>query len=353
MLADPVALWTSTAFIDDVRTWVAAQLAPRGARLTGEWEQPHARAWSSAIRFETTSREGLGSGRVWFKVNGSGTAYEASLIAVLGELCPGLAPDVTAYDEVRPWSLTWDGGQVLRSKVAPEQLWSYWELLLPRYGQAQLDLAVHRKRLLITGVPDRSPSQLPAQYRRLLDELSAKPAEIGGFTPEQASDVERMLPRYENRYAELAASPVPGSIQHDDLHSNNVCWPGDVEDVSSIRIIDWGDTSVGHPFGTMLSTLNSIAFHAGALHDGGSISDPRVLRMRDAYLEPFTSLATRKELLRWVALARSIGSVARALSWERALQDAPTSVAAQFDFPVRDWMLGMLEPWADVDLQTR
>jgi hypothetical protein len=77
MLVDPVALWTSTAFIDDVRTWVAAQLAPRGARLTGEWEQPHARAWSSAIRFETTSREGLGSGRVWFKVNGSGTAYEA------------------------------------------------------------------------------------------------------------------------------------------------------------------------------------------------------------------------------------------------------------------------------------
>src|SRR5215218_460686 len=84
----------------------------------------------------------------------------------------------------------------------------------PGTARLSFDLAVHRKRLLITGVPDRSPSQLPAQYRRLLDELSAKPAEIGGFTPEQASDVERMLPRYENRCAELAASPVPGSIQH-------------------------------------------------------------------------------------------------------------------------------------------
>jgi hypothetical protein len=46
---DPVALWTSSAFIEDTRAWVAEQLAPRGIRLTGEWEQPHARVWSSTI----------------------------------------------------------------------------------------------------------------------------------------------------------------------------------------------------------------------------------------------------------------------------------------------------------------
>jgi hypothetical protein len=51
---DPVVLWTSSAFIEEARAWVGAQLAPRGSRLTGQWEQPHARVWSSTIRFETT-----------------------------------------------------------------------------------------------------------------------------------------------------------------------------------------------------------------------------------------------------------------------------------------------------------
>ena len=67
VVRDPVGLWTSIGFLEEARAWVAAQLALRGSRLTGEWEQPHARVWSNTIRFETTE------GCVWFKVNGSGT----------------------------------------------------------------------------------------------------------------------------------------------------------------------------------------------------------------------------------------------------------------------------------------
>ena len=100
----------------------------------------------------------------------------------------------------------------------------------------------------------------------------------------------------------------------------------------------------------MLATLNSIAFHAGLLNDDhGGITDPRVLRVRDAYLEPFTGLGSRQELLRWVALARNIGCLTRALSWERAVQDARPSVAAEYDFPERAWLLELLEPWTNVD----
>ena len=38
----------------------------------------------------------------------------------------------------------------------------------------------------------------------------------------------------------------------------------------------------------------------------------------------------------------------RALAWERALQEAPLSVIAEHEFPVRGWLLELLEPWADV-----
>jgi Phosphotransferase enzyme family len=333
---DPLALWTSSAFVEEARAWVAAKLALRGIRLTGEWEQPHARVWSSTIRFETTE------GRFWFKVNGSGTAYEASLVALLNELCPGLTPEVLAYDSAEAWSLTRHAGPVMRSTAAPDALWLRWERLLPRYGQAQLDLAEARTQLLATGAPDRSPERLPLEYRRLLGKLTARSVEDGGLTAEQVSALERALPSYHDTCAELAASPVPNSIQHDDLHSNNVCWPGDADDVTSVRIIDWGDASVGHPFGTMLATLNSIAFHAGLRSGHHMINEPRLLRIRDAYLEPFSRLGGRAELQHWVMLARSIGCLTRALSWERALQDAPGAVAAEQEFPVRAWLLDLL-----------
>jgi hypothetical protein len=346
---DPVALWTSRTFVDEARAWVEAQLASRGIRLTGQWEQPHVRVWSSTIRFETTSHE-LGEGRVWFKVNGSGTAYEASLVGLLGELYPGLAPDVLAHDDSRAWSLTRDAGPVLRSIMGVDEMWGRWKELLPRYAQAQLDLAAHRSRLVTTGTPDRNPKQLALEYGRLLGDLAAKPTKDGGLTGEQLAALERLLPRYDERCAELAASTLPDTLQHDDLHSNNICWGGAPDDLSSARIIDWGDACIGHPFGTMLATLNSIAFHVGLLNDDrGGISDRRVLTVRDAYLESFTGLGSRQELLRWVALARSIGCLTRALSWERAVQHAPASVAAEYQFPIRGWMLELLEPWAQVD----
>jgi hypothetical protein len=339
---DSVALWTGSAFVEEARAWVAAQLALRGGRLTGEWEQPHVRVWSSTIRFETSE------GPVWFKVNASGTAYETPLVALLDELRPGLAPEVLAHDDTRAWSLTRDGGPVLRSIAGPVALWACWERLLPRYAEAQLGLAEHRLRLLTTGIPDRGPARLPLEYRRLLDELGARPTEDGGLTREEASALESLLPLYDDRCAELAASPVPDSVQHDDLHSNNICWSGNADDLSSVRIIDWGDASVGHSFGTMLATLNSIAFHAGLLRDDGQMDDPRLLRILDAYLEPFAGLGRRAELRRWVALARSAGCVTRALSWERALREAPATVVAGEAFPVRGWLQELLKPWANM-----
>jgi len=148
---DPVDLWTSTTFIESARTWTAAQLGPGGIRLTGKWEQTHARVWSSTIRFETTE------GRVWFKVNGPGTAYEAKLVGLLDELRPGLAPQLLADDEAVAWSMTRDAGPMLRSKAEPDALWGYWERLLPRYGESQLALATDHSRMLACGTPDRGP----------------------------------------------------------------------------------------------------------------------------------------------------------------------------------------------------
>jgi hypothetical protein len=77
--------------------------------------------------------------------------------------------------------------------------------------------------------------------------------------------------------------------------------------------------------------------------EDGVIDDPRVLRVRDAYLEPFTALAPRAELERLVDLVRRTGCLTRALSYRAALTGEPVSAHEEHEFPVRDWFLGITE----------
>ena len=331
---DRVELWTSAAFLHDAREWVADRLRPHGIALTGDWDQPHARVWSSAIRFETTD------GRVWFKVNGPGTSYEPALVRLIDEQVPGLVPEVLAVQREMSWSLSRDGGPTLRTLGPPERLWPAWEALVVRYADAQVAMSRHRDAVLATGVPEVSPATIPMQARTLLEGLAAVPVESGGLSREEAEELTVLLPRLDAWCAELAASGVPDTVQHDDLHSNNVCWTGSVR---TARIIDWGDTTWGSPLGTMLATMNSIAYHAGLYVEGGPIDAPEVLRVRDAYLQPFTAYADRADLVRYVDLARRTGCVGKALSYQKALAGAPVSVHAEYQFPAREWFLGLME----------
>ena len=326
----PVELWTSAAFHAEARAWVTRVLGPLGLVPTGDVDQPHARTWSSALRFATTAGEA-----VWFKVNGAGTRYEPALLEVLAALVPDLAPRLLAVDRARGWSLTRDAGPTLRDSLPAEDSWPVWERVLGCYAEAQLVLAEHGEEVRAAGVDDLSPARLPAVLRSLLDELAGLPEAGGGLSVDDARRLHRLLPAYDAWCAELAAAPVPDSVQHDDLHSANVCLPSE-------RVIDWGDASWGCPLGTMLTTMRSLAFHAGLPVEGEPVTAPPVLRARDAYLEPFSALAPRADLLRWVDLARRTACVSKAVSYRRALQGAPVAEQAALEFPVRAWLLELL-----------
>jgi hypothetical protein len=324
-----VATWTSETFLAEVDAWVSGVATDAGVALTGEREQPHVRPWSSALRYVGEC------GDLWFKVNGPGTRHEAALAATLADLEPSLVPPVLAADPARGWSLTRDAGPVMRTRGAPEELWRAWETVLPSYAEAQLRVAEHASSLLASGVPVASPASLPGVFRALVDDLASTPPEEGGLTGEERTRLTALFVEYDAWCSELAASGVPDSVQHDDLHSGNICWftsPGEA------RIIDWGDASWGFPLSTMLVTMNSLAWHAKC-----EVGDPRVLRARDAYLEPFTPYADRPALRRYVDLARRTGCVARALSYRAALVGEPAATHRNYDFPVRAWLLEVLQ----------
>ena len=72
--------------------------------------------------------------------------------------------------------------------------------------------------------------------------------------------------------------------------------------------------------------------------------DPALLRLRDAYLEPWSALASHAQLVREVELAMRVAKVARALSWQRALLDADAESLTEWGDAVPGWLGEMLEP---------
>lgn len=255
-----------------------------GIIVTSRGELAHDRPWSRAVvhdvRHADSHTEGAGGSRnagerVWFKANGIGTRHEPQLLSALASLVPDLVPEVLAVNAERAWSLTRDAGPTWRAAIPVTDRWPLWEDLLQRYAAAQLTLASDRTELLATGTPERSPATLPRQAADLIAELTllesdsgahpdAHPdahADSGGLSTADSEALTARLTAYGHWCRDLDASGIPSTIQHDDLHSNNVCSSGSATDrttagpAKASRIIDWGDASIGHPFGTLLLAI--------------------------------------------------------------------------------------------------
>ena len=107
-----------------------------------------------------------------------------------------------------------------------------------------------------TGLPDRRSRPAPRDREALLaDDRLLLLGEEDGLTAEQRAELVAEQPAYAARCAELAAYDIPLSLQHDDLHDNNVFGPA--EPGGPLRVFDWGDAVLGHPFGVLLISLRS------------------------------------------------------------------------------------------------
>lgn len=102
------------------------------------------------------------------------------------------------------------------------------------------------------------------------------------------------------------ARGVPETIQHDDLHGANV-FRGD----GTLRILDWGDSCVSHPFVTLFVTFLHLEEMDGPLRGHAQLA-----RLRDAYLEPWGRPAELRETFE---LAQRLGAFAHLFKELRVL----------------------------------
>jgi Phosphotransferase enzyme family len=309
--------WTDPSWLATVQEWAETRLAEVRRPVTGRWEQPHAQPWSTALRAPTKA------GTVWLKANGPGTSFEPRLVHELARLSR-LVPAPLALDTERAWALLPDGGDRLRDRLGAEPRYGEWEQVLSAYAELQRAATQEVDRLVFLGVPEVRPEALP----ELLDGLLADRKVTDGLDQGDLDRLRALQEPYAQWCRELAAGGVPATIQHDDLHDGNVLCSAD-----GFRVIDWGDTAIAHPFSTLLVTLRSIAHRWELVPD-----DPGLLRLRDAYLEPWTADHSSEDLRRLAALAVAVAPVGRALAWRRALIGVDGDARAEWWPSVPGWL---------------
>jgi hypothetical protein len=245
-----------------VRRWIESHVV-----ITGTVEQPHVRPWATALRVPTSQ------GIVWFKAARPAFAHEARVLELLHPLAPGLLPEVLASTP-GGWLLLADAGE--RAREHPVD----WRAVLDAYAALQRESATRVEALLAVGAHDNRPENVVRRVNALIPYLP----------PEVAEGVQARLPEVGERMERLAASQLPVTVDHGDLHEGNV-----FSKEGHLRILDWGDSAVAHPFFTLsIAELEEIAWA----------------------IEAWEDYAPRDELEEEAAIVDELRFLLRALNWE-------------------------------------
>jgi len=278
---------------EDPQAWAEAALAATGRVRAGACTQVRDRPWGRVWSLPTDQ------GTMWLKEPGEAVRFEVALLTGLADL--DLMPGVLAADDTRV--LLTDAGRTLRELHEPAALPGPFTSALVQVAGLQRAAAPRVPALLAAGVADLRPPTLVDRF----DDLLATLGPVEGDTATARAVLADVC-------AELAASAVPASVDHNDLHDGNVL----VDTAGRTVVIDWGDAVVAHPFATLLVAQRVLADAVG-----GDVDDPWdapvVATARRAYLKGFADVAPDEDLERTARLAVLAAHVARSWVWRRAM----------------------------------
>ncbi|MEJ3746544.1 phosphotransferase [Actinomycetes bacterium KLBMP 9797] len=200
--------------------WATEALATNGRGPVSGVEQQRTWNLSAIWRLDTPA------GPVWLKQVPRFFAHEATVLRWIA---------TTVDDRLVPSLLAAANGRVLLDHVPGHDL--YGADLDTRAGIAadmhrvQLAAADQVAALVAAGVPDLRTPRLSAWITETV-------ARHGGGEPELAALVDGL----DARLSAVEACGLPDTLVHGDLHPGNARGDGDRR-----VLIDWGDSSVGHP----------------------------------------------------------------------------------------------------------
>lgn len=311
--------WATDAFLDELRAWCESVLGPVTAM-----ERHKLRGWATVCRVITPDG-------VWYaKENCPLQSFEVPLLALLARLAPDRVVPVTAASD--RFLLTPDQGPTFLERGADDL--ETWERLARDAALLQRELVGHVEELRAAGATrlaaDRSADYATARIEQYAALPADDPRRLDG---EVATRLRAHLPVVRRWGEEVAAAGLPVSLNHNDLHENNV-----FDVAGRLRFFDFGDALLTEPLGVLLVPLNLLG---GKLEAGPD--DPRLWRVADAALEVWSDLAPAAELRAVLPAALQLGRLGRVESWVRCQPSLSDGELDEWGDVAATWLGTLLE----------
>ena len=315
--------WANTGWFDEVDGWVQEQLEQLNIMALGSMVQERSWALSCMMRLETSI------GAAYFKAVPPFMTQESVVMREVSSQYPELVPPPLATDVRRGWVLMPDFGGVPLIHMLDI---SRWEEALRRCARMQVEQVAHVDDWLVRGVPDRRLNRMV----QLTDPLIAIASQILSGGPPRLSEREieglHALPmRMKLLCAKLADYGIPHTLVHGDL-GGNILVNGD-----RYIFFDWTDVCISHPFFEM-ATISDMAFDASVLQHETNVR----MRLRDAYLEPWTMYETKERLVEAFELTKSLGVLHQAMSYMWLLMNVAEDARWELENGLLMWLRNLL-----------
>jgi hypothetical protein len=294
------APWYQSGWWAEATRWASERLAVAGTPLVGPITQ--VRTWQrSAVLHLPTS-----AGSAYFKAVPPICAHEPALTTLLAAHDPAHFAAPIAVDPQRGWLLmravSGESLATLRDDLAP------WEAALRRFAEIQIALIPRTDQIQALGVPVRPLSALASDFAALLaDPAATLPDEPAGLNATQLAQLHTLAAHLPAYIDALQRCAIPDTLEHGDL------WPGQIIVArQQIAFIDWADSSIAHPFFSLLLLLEEIEDYVP--------KEPGVReRLRNAYLAPWQRYSTREQLVPAFEQAQLLAAVHHALAYHRVV----------------------------------
>jgi hypothetical protein len=314
-------VWHSPDFVAELEEWCRSVLLEEVIL-----DEVKIRSWSAVWRVVTPG------GTYYAKQNCPGQSFEAALMSVLSGLSDRVVP-VTAIDADRGFLMTPDQGPVLREAVGDSE--ETWCAVAREASLLQREVAPHVAALEAAGARRLGAAEAPTYVATRLEQYAALPAgDPRGLDRAAADRLRAALPEVERWSEQVLALGLPVTLNHSDLHSNNVFAHRD-----QMVFFDFGDAVLSDPLAVLLATLSSMRFHLDCGPD-----DPRLAKVAESAIEVWTDLVPAAELREALGASLQLGKLARSESWARCLTTLTDEEMAEAGDSAAYWVLGVTEP---------
>jgi len=223
-------------WFQEITAWLRQTVPPLGLAWNGGFEQYHASASFSLIRFATTPFP------VWFKAVGEPNTREFHIMQMLAEHCPEYVPRLLALrPEWNAWLAEECSGRTL-DEVFDIDLWCKAARSL---AELQIASRLHTGKLLRAGAYNLGSLFSLSGIEQLLALAGALVTRNSPPDPRDPTIEE--LPALEARIRELLddsrALGIPNTLGHLDLTAGNV-----IVSPQRAAYLDWAEACVGFPF---------------------------------------------------------------------------------------------------------